>query len=139
MEGGAYRESRESRAFPDWRAEAIHEAVNEVEPSAWTHARLERLGRVLGERDGTGPDDDPLLRSLRDQSRAEGEAKGRAAGRAEIVRRILLSRGIGVSSGCPANLPGFADSPEEAVVAAALACTGERDFLARIARTRDRG
>ena len=38
--------SRESRAFPGWRARAIHDALNEVEPSGWTHAKLERPGRA---------------------------------------------------------------------------------------------
>ena len=130
LEGGAYRESRESRAFPDWRAEAIHEAMNEVEPSAWTHARLERLGRVLGERDGTGPDDDPLLRSLRDQSRVES--------RREMVRQILWSRGIPVSAGFPGGAPALAESREDALVAAALACGSEHDFLAHVARAGNR-
>ena len=83
LEGGAYRESPVSRAFPGWRAAAIHTALNEAEPSGWTHAMLEHLGRTLGERDGTGPDDDALSRSLLDQGRAEGHAKGRAEGRAE--------------------------------------------------------
>ena len=138
LEGGAYRESRESRAFPGWRASAIHEAMNEVEPSGWTHARLERLGRTLGARDGTGPDDDPLLRSLRGESRKEGLAEGHAAGlaegRAKMVRRILSSRGIEISAGFPADLPAFHGSSEEAVVAAALACEDERDFEVRLRR-----
>ena len=65
LEDGVYRESPESVAFPGWRAEAIHEAMNEAERSVRTNERLERLGRVLGLREGTGPDDDALLRSLR--------------------------------------------------------------------------
>ena len=121
LEGGAYRESRASRAFPGWRATAIHEAMNEVEPSGWTHARLEHLGRALGARDGTGPDDDPLLRSLRGESRKEELA--------EAVREMLRIRGVEVSEGFPGALP---DLPRRAVVAAALACDGERDFHARI-------
>ena len=162
LEEGVYRESPRSRAFPDWRAGAIHDALNEVEPSAWTHVRLERLGRALGERDGTGPDDDPLLRSLRDEGRAQGEARGRAEGlaegeargrveglaegeargrvegeargRAKMALQILRSRGIGVSQGFPADLPAFHESSEEAVAAAALACESEEDFLARLRR-----
>ena len=137
LEEGAYRESRASRAFPGWRAEEIHDAMNEVEPSGWTHARLERLGRALGARDGTGPDDDPLLRSLRGESREEGEARGeargRAEGRAEMARQILRSRGIEISTGFPADLPAFHESSEEAV-AAALACESEEDFLTRLRR-----
>ena len=134
LEDGAYRESSGSVAFPGWRAEEIHEALNEVGRSARTNAILERLGRRLGAREGTGPDDDPLLRSLRDQSRAEGESKGRA----EMVRQMLLSRGIEVSEGFPADAAAFAGLSEAAIVAAALACDGERDFYARMARNRSR-
>ena len=136
LEGGAYRESRVSRAFPGWRAAAIHEAMNEIEPSGWTHKRLEHLGRALGARDGTGPDDDPLLRSLRGESREEGRKEGHAAGlaegRAKMVRRILSSRGLEVSAGFPADAPGFAESSEDEAVAAALACDDEEDFRQRI-------
>ena len=67
-------------AFPGWRAEAIHEAMNEAERSVRTNEILEGLGRRLGSREGTGPDDDALLRSLRGQSRAEGLAGRRAQG-----------------------------------------------------------
>ena len=134
LEGGAYRGSPESVAFPGWRAEAIHEAMNEVGRSARTNAILERLGRGLGAGEGTGPDDDALMRSLRSQSRAEGERKGRAEGRAEMVREMLSARGIAVSETFPANVPGFAESPRAAVVAAALDCDSERDFHARMAR-----
>ena len=128
LEGGVYRASPESVAFPGWTAEAVHEAMNEPKRSVRTNEVLERLGRRLGAREGTGPDDDALMRSLRDQARAEGEAKGRAG----MVRRMLWSRGIEVSEGFPFNVPGFAESPEAVIVAAALACAGERDFHARI-------
>ena len=80
LEGGVYRASPESRAFPGWRAEAIHEAMNEAGRSVRTNEVLERLGRRLGSREGTGPDDDALMRSLRGQSRAEGMAEGMAEG-----------------------------------------------------------
>ena len=154
LEGEEYRESGESVAFPGLSAEELHVAFNERVRSAETCAVLERVGRELGVREGTGPDDDPMLRSLRGQSRmegeivgkvmgraqgrteglAEGERKGRAEGRAGIARAMLSSRGIEVSEGFPADVPGFAESPEAVVVAAALACGSERDFRARIAR-----
>ena len=157
LEDGAYRVSPESVAFPGWTAEDIHEAMNEPAPSVRTHGILERLGRRLGAREGTGPDDDALMRSLRGQSRAEGlveglvegehkgrakglaegrrkgRAEGRMEGRAEMVREMLRSRGIAVSESFPADVPGFAESPRAAVVAAALGCDSERDFHARIA------
>ena len=160
LEGGAYREAPESVAFPGWRAEDVHEAMNEVGRSVRTNGILERLGRGLGAREGTGPDDDALMRSLRRQSRMEGERKGLAEGLAEggkkgrakglaegrrkgrteglaegragMVRQMLSSRGIEVSEGFPFDVPGFAESPEAAIVAAALACDSERDFHTRI-------
>ena len=152
LEDGVYRVSPESLAFPGWRAEAIHEAMNEAERSVRTNEILEGLGRGLGSREGTGPDDDALMRSLRGQSRAEGEHKGRAEGekkgratglaegrrkgqtegRARMVRQMLLSRNLEVSEGFPLNVPGFGESPEAVLVDAALACDSERDFHARI-------
>ena len=164
LEGGSYRESSESVAFGGWRAVDIHEAMNEVGRSVRTNGILERLGRGLGAREGTGPDDDALMRSLRRQSRMEGErkglaegkveglaegkkrgrakglaqgrrkgrAEGLAEGRARMVRQMLASRGIEVSEGFPLNVPGFAESPEAAIVAAAFACDSERDFHTRI-------
>ena len=147
-EAGAYRISPVSRAFDGWRAEEIHEAMNEPVPSAQTHAILERLGRRLGEREGTGPDDDSFLRSLRGESRAkghaeglakghtaglaEGHATGLAEGRAKMVRHMLLSRGIEVSARFPADVPGFAESSEDEAVTLALACDSEEDFRVRI-------
>ena len=94
---------------------------------------LERVGAALGAGEGTGPDDDPMLRSLRGRSRAEGRAEGRAG----MVRAMLSSRGIGCSEDFPADVPGLAESPEAVIVAAALACDSERDFRARIVRTPD--
>ena len=76
LEGGRYRESAASRAFPGWTAKEIHAALNEETFSAQTSAVLERVGAVLGERDGTGPDDDPLLGAHRRRSRSEGEVRG---------------------------------------------------------------
>ena len=93
---------------------------------------LEHLGRRLGAREGTGPDDDPFLRSFRAESREEGRAAGLTEGRAKTIRQILRSRGIEVSAGFPADAPGFAESPEGEAVAAALACDSERDFHVRI-------
>ena len=132
LEGGRYRESRSSRAFPGWTARAIHYALNEVELTGWTYTALKGVGRRLGERDGTGPDDHLFLRSFRDESRVEGKAEGRAESQAKTVRELLRLRGIAVSEGFPANAPGFAEAPEETAAAAALACDSEEDFRARI-------
>ena len=85
LEAGAYRVSGESRAFPGWTAQGVHAALNETTPSARTYATVERVGTRLGAREGTGPENDPLLRSQRRQGRAEGVRRGRAEG----VRRGL--------------------------------------------------
>ena len=66
-----------SRAFPGWTAAEIHAAMNEPLPSTATTHVLERVGRALGARDGTGPDDTPWLR----RQREEGSAHRRAARR----------------------------------------------------------
>ena len=131
LEDGAYRVSPESVAFPGWRAEDIHETMNEAERSVRTSGILERLGRRLGAREGTGPEDDPLSRSLMRQGERKGRAEGRAATLAKIARRILLSRGVDVSDGFLAA-PVFATSSEDAVFEAATACTDEAGFLAAL-------
>ena len=141
----------ESRAFPGWQAEEIHVALNEPAPSALTSAVVERVGAALGAREGTGPDDDPLLRSQRrqgfEQGHAEGRAAGHAAGRAEgraetraqMVRQILQSRGIEVSARFSTATEAFAAASEEALLAAALGCADEAGFLAALRRLRDPG
>ena len=128
LEGGVYRESAESVAFPGLGAEELHVSFNERVRSAETCAVLERVGSVLGAREGTGPDDDPMLRSLRGQSRAEGREEGRAG----MVRAMLSSRCIGFSEDFPADVPGFAEASEAVIVAAAFACDSEQDFRARL-------
>ena len=90
LEAGAYRAAPESRAFPGWTAEEIHAALNEPALSAQTSAVLERVGRTLGEREGTGPDHDPLLRSQRRRGYEHGHERGLEHGRAE--ERALLRR-----------------------------------------------
>ena len=168
LEGGAYRISPVSRAFPGWRAADIHVALNEFALSERSLALVEGMGRLLGERDGTGPDDDPMLRSLRAESRAEGRAEGRTEGKAEgiaegrsegrtqgraegraegrteglaegrtesragMVREMLLARGIKLSEGFLADPAALAELPESTIVAAALACGDEQDFLLRL-------
>ena len=141
LRNGAYRESPVSRAFPGWRAEDVHEGMNEIGFSERTCAILEHLGRRLGAREGTGPDDDPFLRSFRAESREEGRAAGREEGHAkglaegreeglaDAVREVLRLRGVEVSEGFPGPLP---DPDRRALLAAALACDNERDFLVRI-------
>ncbi|MCY4374748.1 MAG: Uma2 family endonuclease [Spirochaetaceae bacterium] len=138
LEDGCYRVAVESHAFPGWTADEIHAALNEPEPSARTSAVLERVGGALGAREGTGPDDDPLLRSQRragfERGRAQGREEGRAEARAAMVRRILRSRGIEVSEGFPAGAAAFAAASEDALLSAAFACADQAEFLAALAR-----
>ena len=131
LEHGRFRVAAESRAFPGWQADEIHEALNEPAPSARTSTVVERVGAALGARAGTGPDDDPLLRSQRRQ--------GFERGRAQMVRQILRSRGIEVSPRFPADAAAFAAASEEALLAAALGCAAEADFIAALRRLRDQG
>ena len=49
-----------------------------------------------------------------------------------MVRQILLSRGIKVSQGFPADEAASAAASEAALLSAALACTDETDFLAAL-------
>ena len=84
LEAGEYRLSAASRAFPGWTAAEIHTAMNEPKLSASTGAVLTRVGRALGEREGTGPDDTPWLRAQRADSRRAAETRAeREAARAE--------------------------------------------------------
>ena len=90
-------------------------------------ALLHRVGAALGARDGTGPDDDPMLRWHRHQGRTEGVALG-------MVRAILRARGIAVSEQGLGRVPEIDATPVDAVVCPALACDDEADFLARLRR-----
>ena len=145
-EPGRYGESETSEAFPGWRAEEIHRALNELVVSPETSAVLARVGRTLGKREGTSPADDPLFGLLSREQRAEGRAEGivegraagivegravgRAEGRAGLVRTILAARGLEVppdfpDSGVRAVLAAAAD---EAVLGAASTASGAADF-----------
>ena len=139
LEGGVYREAPESVAFGGWKAEEIHAALNEVALSEESSTVLDRVGRALGEREGTGPDDLPWLRRLRRQARAEGYAeeyrKGHAEGRAgtleAFARQVLALRGIGDDALRidPGDLAGVSD---EAVRDALMQCEDAADFRARL-------
>ena len=145
LEGGRYALSEESRAFPGWRAVEIHRALNGRVVSQETSAVLSRVGRALGEREGTGPDDDPLLREQRAEGRAEGRTEGRAEGRtegrtegrSEMIRALLRQRELPVPPDFPAGLaPRYRDAlhaaSEERILAAASAADNFADFLARL-------
>ena len=135
LAGDAYSPAPESRAFPGWTAAEIHTALNEPRLSKATLAVLERLGGVLGEQEGTGPDDDPLLRSQRAQAREEGRQEARAresASRARLVRQLVFSRGLAVGERFPMDVPGFEAADVAVVADAALRCKDAADFAARL-------
>ena len=149
LAGDHYRTAAVSRAFPGWTAAEIHAAMNEPLPSAATTQVLSRVGRALGARDGTGPDDTPWLRRQRQEGRAAGHAEGLAAGHAEgrseglvegrarllnvVIRKTLASRGISAADVTidDVELAGLTD---EDVMDALLACRDANDFHARLRR-----
>ena len=88
LERGEYRVAGESRAFPGLTAGEIHSALGERARTVETLAVLERVGARLGTLEGTGPDDDPMLRSQRERARAQGLEQGLAAQR-EMLRRMV--------------------------------------------------
>ena len=123
LQDGEYRTARESRAFPGWTANEIHMALNEPIRSPITSRVLDRVGRALGARDGTEPDDTLWLQAHREQARARGRSEGRAELMDALRRNILASRGsAGIS--------------DEAIVDALLASDDHSDFPDRLDRRR---
>lgn len=127
--------------------------MNEPLPSAAITRVLERLGRALGDRDGTGPDDTPWLHRQRQKGRAEGHTEGRAEGHAEgrkegivegraellnvVIRKTLASRGI--SAGDVTRYAAeLAELTDEDVMDALLECRAAADFRARLRSRRRR-
>ncbi len=156
LQEGAFQVADESRAFPGWSAADIHTALNEERMSAHTAQVLERIGTVLGAREGTGPDDDLLLRSQRDQARREAreealrqareeaawQALGIRAGelelRAAMVRRLMIARGLEVAADFPIHEREFAEAAGEAIADAAMQCDDEADFIVQLQRAKGR-
>ena len=135
--GGSYRTGTESRAFPGWTAEEIHTAMNESELSAATSEVLTRVGRALGVRDGTGPDDMPWLRAQREEGRAMGRAQGRAALLETLMHRILASGGK-PGPGPRLDDQDLAGATDEEIIDALLQCEDGSDFRARLQSLRRR-
>ena len=132
MIGGRYHSSPASVALPGWTADEIHAALTEPRPSARTDRVLERVGQVLGEREGTQPNDMPLIRSLNAKDHAAGRAAGRTEGVVASVRGVFRARGMRLEDSPLAGSDPFADASPEAVTAAAVACTDEADFWRRL-------
>ena len=129
--GGIYRTEAASRAFPGWTAAEIFAGLTQS-ATAQTCRVLERVARALGAREGTGPDDDPMLRAFGENKLAQGRAEELTA----VVRSLLGSRGIRVSDGFPGDVAASAGAGREALVEAALGCVDEADFWRRLGRPR---
>ena len=137
LEDGKYQQHPASRALLGWKAEEIHNALNDLNGLSERHsATLEELGRRFGARTGTGPDDHPLLRSLRRQSREKGRAAGLSEGHATAVRGILERRGVTLSPTFPMDVPNFADVPVATLVDVAMTCDSEPTFREELQRRR---
>ena len=141
-----YREETASRAFPGWRTEEIHLALTEERWSEKARRAVERTAGAMGAREGTGPEDDPLMRSYLRRVRAEARAVGLESARSEHDHReavaqgvlsLLEVRGIEVSSDFSLNRELAGGLTTDFLVAAALACTDQADFLRRIEERRD--
>lgn len=128
LEAGRYRSMPTSGAFPGWTAGEIYDGMTEPTPSAATYRVLERVGRTLGAREGTGPADDPLSNVLI----AEGRLEGRAQELAAAAQSLLQVRGLAVSPAFPEQAAALADASRDAVMAAAYACADEADFWRRL-------
>ena len=129
LKDGRYVRSEESRAFPGWRTVEIHRGLNEPVLSEETQEALSRVGRALGEREGTGPEDDLLLREQRAEARAEG--------RATMICALLGQTGIAVPPDFPAGLPprtldALRAASGQRILAAAIGAASFDDFLARL-------
>ena len=127
LEGGEYRTAPESRAFAGWTAEEIHAALNEPTVSEATVRTLDRVGRALGAREGTGPDDMPWLRAYREEARTRARAKTLAA----AAGTILASRGM-PGLALPLDVADLSGVSDEEVVDALLQCKDESDLRARL-------
>ncbi|MCY3640746.1 MAG: hypothetical protein OXH37_07005 [Gammaproteobacteria bacterium] len=146
-----FREAAESVAFPSWTAAEIHLAINEPQLSPETTAALRRVGALMAERDGGGPD--LFLRLEREESRAEGRAEGRVQGHAEGLTKgeaigvrktvefmaVLASRGISPSPALVDRFGLIARIDEAKLLRLAMNCRDEADLLERMGAAASRG
>ena len=142
-----YREAPESAAFPGWKAEEIQLALTEDPLSGRAWRALERVALAMGAREGTGPENDPLIRSVNRTAEARGDARGYARGHAqgraeghvegclEAVATALRARGIGFTRTLTEYRELFAGHSIEGLMAAALECSDEADFRRRLRDT----
>ena len=130
--GGRYRSTAASAALPGWTSAEIHAALTERVPSARTDRVLERVGRTLGAREGTRPENTPLIHALNEHAYAAGRAAGRNTELAATVRSVLQARGIRLREPPVAAPAPFGGASRDDVTAAAVACEDEADFWRRL-------
>ena len=123
---GCFEERTASAAFPGWTATAIHRALNENKLSEETVATLRRIGRALGEREGTTQDDSPFLRAERlDAQRALlGELAKARLDASDAQRLQLLLAGVDDPDVLARVGRGLADGASGAELASMLADLG---------------
>ena len=142
--GAGYREEGESRAFPGWKAEEVYRALTEDPMSEAAWRALERTALAMGAREGTEPEHNPLTRSLSARAQAHGDREGHERGlreghaheRMDLMAAALRARGIEAALDFTEDRELFSGLSGEALMAAALACTGEADFRRRIQEQR---
>ena len=126
--GDGYREEPTSRAFPGWRAEEIFRALTEAPMSEGALRAMERAALAMGAREGTRPEDDPLMR----WHGARARTQGRTQGRMEMVAAALGARGIEAALDSAQDRALLGRLSAEDLLAAALACTDAADFRRRV-------
>ena len=136
LQGNTYQQVAESAAFPTWRANEIHAGLNEPYTSSVTVGVVRRVGRIMGEQSGTGPENDPFLHEERRVSRLEGLDEGRREGheqaRVAMLQELLAARNITLSTRLDRFRDMIAGLPGQSLTQAALQCETEVDFLNRI-------
>ena len=95
--------------------------------SARTSSALTRVGRALGVRDGTRPDDMPWLRMQREESRSEGREQGFDT----AIDAILAERGFAWTE-TVRDARKRSRATDADVISALLRCEDETDFRARL-------
>ena len=137
-----------SAALPTWQAYEIHAALNEPSASADTIESLVRVGRALGDEEGTGPMDDVQIAGYMRRAHGVGQRTGFARGRelglaaglaegrrdtlASAATEVLRLRGITLSDETKRRLAATTLT-EEALLAAAMGSSTEADFRMRLA------
>ena len=92
-----------------------------------TSSALTRVGRALGVRDGTRPDDMPWLRMQREESRSEGREQGFDT----AIDAILAERGFAWTE-TVREARKRSRATDADVISALLRCEDETDFRARL-------